>query len=106
MRWSIDLRSRSLYITLSDAPSASQREMADGTVVDVDESGHVVGIEVLRFDAPWDPNLVTASFDLSPEARDSIAWLISVLPAVRAFPAPCERTTEKRASPTAEFAFA
>lgn len=81
MRWSLDLRSRSLYITLREAPSAWQRELADGTVVDVGESGQVVGVEVVRFDAPWDPNLVTAGVDLSPEARASIVWLISVLAA-------------------------
>lgn len=36
----------SLYIDLSAKPSASSREVAEGLVVDFDEQGHVVGIDI------------------------------------------------------------
>lgn len=36
----------SLYIDLSAKASASSREIADGLVIDFDEEGHVVGIDI------------------------------------------------------------
>jgi uncharacterized protein YuzE len=36
----------SLYIDLNDTPGADSREIADGIVVDFDEAGNVVGIDI------------------------------------------------------------
>jgi uncharacterized protein YuzE len=36
----------SLYIDLNGRPSADSVEIADGLVIDFDESGHVVGIDI------------------------------------------------------------
>ncbi len=36
----------SLYIELNDRPSVDSREIADGLVVDFDEAGSIVGIDV------------------------------------------------------------
>ncbi len=36
----------SLYIDLSASPSADSREIADGLVVDFDEEGHIVGLDI------------------------------------------------------------
>jgi len=36
----------SLYIDLADRPGADSREIADGLVVDFDEDGNVVGIDI------------------------------------------------------------
>lgn len=36
----------SLYIDLSDRPSADSREVAEGVVVDFDASGKIVGIDI------------------------------------------------------------
>ena len=36
----------SLYIDLSARPSADSREVAEGIVVDLDETGYVVGIDI------------------------------------------------------------
>jgi uncharacterized protein YuzE len=38
----------SLYIDLAAAMSADSREIADGLVVDYDEAGQVVGIDIQR----------------------------------------------------------
>ena len=36
----------SLYIDLSEKPSVDSREVADGVVVDFDEQGAIVGIDI------------------------------------------------------------
>ncbi|MCA1816929.1 MAG: DUF2283 domain-containing protein [Acidobacteria bacterium] len=36
----------SLYIDLSSKPSVDSREVSDGVVLDYDESGHLVGIDI------------------------------------------------------------
>lgn len=36
----------SLYIDLSHKPSAESREVSDGVVLDYDESGNLVGIDI------------------------------------------------------------
>lgn len=36
----------SLYIDLSEAPSAESREISDGVVLDYDEQGNLVGIDI------------------------------------------------------------
>ncbi len=36
----------SLYIDLSSSVSSDSKEIADGLVVDFDDSGHVVGIDI------------------------------------------------------------
>ncbi len=38
----------SLYIDLVDRPGAEVREVADGLLVDLDEDGNVVGIDIDR----------------------------------------------------------
>ncbi len=38
-----------LYIELSEAPSVESEEISEGTVVDYDDSGKVVGIEIEHF---------------------------------------------------------
>jgi uncharacterized protein YuzE len=36
----------SLYIDLSETPSVESREISEGVVLDYDEAGHVVGIDI------------------------------------------------------------
>lgn len=36
----------SLYIELADRPGAGTREIEDGIVLDIDEDGHAVGIDI------------------------------------------------------------
>ena len=36
----------SLYIDLSERPSAESREIAEGVVLDYDAAGHLVGIDI------------------------------------------------------------
>jgi uncharacterized protein YuzE len=36
----------SLYIALTDRPGADTREIEDGIVLDIDENGHAVGLDI------------------------------------------------------------
>lgn len=48
MRLHYDPETDSLYIDLSSKPGKESNEIADGIVVDFDEDGNVVGIEIDR----------------------------------------------------------
>lgn len=46
MKITFDPHTDSLYIQLSERPSVESREIAEGIVVDFDEAGQVVGIDL------------------------------------------------------------
>ncbi len=75
MSWTLDVESQSLYVTLSDDAVAGQVEMPDGTIVDTDEAGRAVGIEVLRAGTPWDHQAVAQRFHLSKDAAEYLGLL-------------------------------
>ena len=53
----------SLYIDLNAKPSSDSREVADGLVIDLDASGHVVGIDIQHASQVLDLNtLETEAF--------------------------------------------
>lgn len=47
MKLKIDYEADALYLTLSEAPAARSVEVSPGVLIDYDEEGHVVGIEML-----------------------------------------------------------
>ena len=47
MKLKVDQEADALYLTLSDAPAADTQEVAPGILVDYDDQGHAVGIEML-----------------------------------------------------------
>ncbi len=53
----------SLYIDFNANPTADSREVADGLVIDLDASGHVVGIDIQHASQVLDMNtLETEAF--------------------------------------------
>lgn len=46
MKLKIDQQADALYLSLSEAPAGRSEEVSPGLVVDHDEEGHVVGIEM------------------------------------------------------------
>ena len=54
----------SLYIDLSAKASVSSREIAEGLVIDFDEEGHVVGIDIEH--ASRHPDLRTVETEALP----------------------------------------
>lgn len=53
MRWTFDEDVQAFYAYFSWTPVASTRELADGTVVDLDADGGLVGVEILSIGRPW-----------------------------------------------------
>ena len=47
MRVRVDHAADAVYLNLTDRPIKDSAEVADGIVVDYDDEGHIVGIEIL-----------------------------------------------------------
>ena len=47
MRMRVDHAADAVYLNLTDRPIKDSQEVADGIVVDYDEEGRIVGIEIL-----------------------------------------------------------
>lgn len=46
MRLSYDTENDSLYVHFSERPGTAAREVADGVVIDIDEHGAIVGLDI------------------------------------------------------------
>ena len=72
MRWTFDVDQGSLYLELGAGEPVEQVEMADGTIVDLDDSGGVIGIEVLSAWADWDWRAIVSTFALDAKVAASV----------------------------------
>lgn len=66
-----DKKTDSLYIGLSAKPSAESEEVADGLVVDYDEAGHIVGLDIQH--ASQQINMNNARFSGFSPAIDALS---------------------------------
>ena len=66
MRTRVDHAADAVYLNLTDRPIKDSEEVADGIVVDYDEEGRIVGIEILDVsERTDDPEVLKQfSFDL------------------------------------------
>jgi uncharacterized protein YuzE len=48
MKLKVDQQADALYLTLSDVPASRTEEVSPGIMVDYDDAGRVVGIEMLH----------------------------------------------------------
>lgn len=64
MIFSYDNAADALYIEIMDSPIARTQQFDEGALVDLDESGHLVGIEVLQPALDWPSDEIRASFGL------------------------------------------
>ncbi|MCL4543254.1 MAG: DUF2283 domain-containing protein [Chloroflexi bacterium] len=48
MKLKVDQQADALYLTLGEAPASDSEEVSPGIIVDYDEQGRVVGIEMLH----------------------------------------------------------
>lgn len=62
-----DAAADALYIKLSDAAITTTEVIDDGTNVDLERHGDVVGIEVLNPARPWPLHWILGRFDISNE---------------------------------------
>ena len=75
MRLSYDLDAGALYIELGDREVALTRQVDDNTLVDLDEGGNVVGIEVTATGHPWGLESVLGTYKVpGPEAAQLRAY--------------------------------
>ena len=58
MRMRVDHAADAVYLNLTDRPIKDSEEVADGIVVDYDEEGRIVGIELLDARAQLSPELL------------------------------------------------
>ncbi len=86
MIFSYDHDADALYIEMADAPVARTRQFDEGTIVDLDESGKVVGIEVLRPARDWPLEQIKASFRLDKSATAILDSLWGTGHAKRPYP--------------------
>ncbi|MDE0374666.1 MAG: DUF2283 domain-containing protein [bacterium] len=67
MIFSYDNDADALYIEIKDSPVAGTRQFDEGTMVDLDASGEVVGIEILQPARDWPLEEIKASFGLGED---------------------------------------
>lgn len=62
MRSERDLDADALYIHLRDVAPQSTEELADGTIVDLDGDGRLVGVEILAVSRGWRADVLRSRF--------------------------------------------
>jgi uncharacterized protein YuzE len=71
----IDYDAKALYIELADREVSRTEQIDPGTMVDLDENGQVIGIEVIHPDRPWPLDEILERFDIAPgDARELRAY--------------------------------
>lgn len=86
MIFSYDYDADALYIGITDARVARTRQFDEGTIVDLDESGEIVGIEVLRPARAWPLEQIEASFRLGDDNTAILDSLWDATPEPRPYP--------------------
>ena len=67
MKLKVDLEADALHFSLSDAPALESKEVAPGIIVDYDEHGLAVGIEMLHL-SKRAPDMQRVLVELTPAA--------------------------------------
>src|SRR5689334_13753197 len=81
MRLKYDLHAGALYIRLTDEPVATTREIDDNTLVDLDASGGVIGIEVISIAHRWLLTEIMRDYNIpAAEAAQLHAYFLPVTP--------------------------
>jgi uncharacterized protein YuzE len=65
----VDQRADAIYVNLTDRPIQDSAEVADGIVVDYDDQGRIVGIEILDASKRTDDPDVLKQFSLELPGR-------------------------------------
>jgi uncharacterized protein YuzE len=69
MKLKIDHQADALYLTLGDSPAFESEEVSPGIIIDFDESGRAVGIEMLHLSKrATDSDIHRMLFESVPQA--------------------------------------
>lgn len=90
MRISYSKGADAVYIELLEGVHARTIEIDEGTFVDLDAHGRVLGIEVLHPSRSWPLHLITERFEIPPDALEMIRdlWKLDNESGVRPFSEP------------------
>ena len=72
IRQSYDLTANALYITVTDRNIARTAEVDTGTLVDLDATGSIVGIEVIAPERCWPLAEILDRFDVAAEDAEQL----------------------------------
>ncbi len=64
MRVRVDHAADAVYVNLTDRPIKDSEQVADGIIVDYDDEGHIVGVEILDASRRTNDPLKQFSFGL------------------------------------------
>ena len=97
MRSERDVAADALYVHVTDVPVDHTEELPDGTLVDVDARGELVGVEILAVSSGWDVGALAERFTM--EAFDLKALsAIAHLPIVHSATVPTRSVASESAA--------
>lgn len=88
-----DLDANALYVRLSDQPVARTVQIDEGTLVDLDDKGAVVGIEVIQPQRTWPLGEILRRFQIPADQANELRAYFPQTPIVSppsAHPAPIQ----------------
>jgi uncharacterized protein YuzE len=88
MKTAYDQDADALYVALldEDEPVSRSVELDEGTLVDLDRFGHVIGIEVIRPARSWPLDEVLSRFSVNDSDRRALVALFDLNGEDRRFP--------------------
>ncbi len=94
MRWTYDTSVDALYLSLTDTAPTAQVVLEDGTVLDIDRDGRLVGIEIISARVGgWNPASVLQNYPVSPADARAVVLVTRQLDVLKSPPSqrPAER---------------
>ena len=76
MYYSYDLQADALYVGLASAMAADTHIIDEGTLVDVDDQGAIIGIEVINPARQWPFDQIRKKYSLTTEQRQLVEMLL------------------------------
>lgn len=83
MRWAYDGEVDNLYVYVRPGAARRQVHLSDRVIVDVDDDGSIVGVEILSLTAGWDAEAIAERFDLSEDERNGLVHMAARVSPVR-----------------------
>ncbi|MCY4621754.1 MAG: DUF2283 domain-containing protein [bacterium] len=76
MYFSYDLQADALYVGFAPAIAAETHVIDEGTLVDVDDQGAIIGLEVINPTRQWPFDQICEKYSLTTEQRQLVEMLL------------------------------